>query len=589
MSLKDVPSRRKSKRDRIVREAPPSSEVKAFKHSIVQLRVAQHDLHPAVQSRVPPHTDTWATALQQERPGSFMFESPPTLTKTAWEYERLQLPSSQWTRRSAQRSTLLSHFFDQLPREVMHCIVDQLEGLHASRAILDVKTLQDDLRALCLVSKRLHRIAREHLYHELHLPPNPMGEQRNAVPFRKRGSRLGLLLRTFIETPALAVLVHHLRVPSSLPLRLHHETTPALDSHNLLLPTFDTLVDIVLKCRNLEQLSGYTPMATNAAADLFTALSTCTQLKAHMWHLPASLSNGQDDPLPTGRFIDYHTNWRNLHTLVLWQQPGGCELPPGIVSALMLRLPSLKHLMIKGMRPTEFHNGTLLMLPALSTLRLEDLQGITDHGIQQLAHSRLALSVEKLSFCGLELTSLRTIQTLFANLPKIQSFTLVQHSAPKVQRHVADMSKDFTLSSSTLEKLHWDVITASDSTATLADSIAAGHFPALRRVSVPWDYDGAVQNLCRPIPSKPITSEDLHAVENWKSSRSMIRDYRIAEVQAQVRIREKRAEPSFDVVVQKDDEGVERKHFIGSYLGNMASKIEFSLGPGIDSVFDALI
>ncbi|KAK3712901.1 hypothetical protein LTR37_008786 [Vermiconidia calcicola] len=230
------------------------------------------------------------------------------------------------------------------------------------------------------------------------------------------------------------------------------------------------------------------------------------------------------------------------------------------------------------------------MLPALSTLRLENLPGLNDQGIQQLAHSRLALSLEKLSLCGLELTSLRTIQTLFANMPKIQSFALVQRSAPKVQRHVAEMSKDydFTLSSSTLRNLYWDVITASDSTATLANSIAAGHFPAVRRVVVPWDYDGVVQELCRPIPSKPITSEDVQAVDDWKSSRSMLSDYRIAEVQAQVRVREKRAQPSFNLVVQ-DEDGIERKHFIGSYLGDMASKIAFSLAPGIDSVFDGLV
>ena len=470
--------------------------------------------------------------------------------------------------------------FEQIPREILYCILDQLRGVHTTGSTLRIRCLQDDLRALCLSHKRWHRVAREHLYREIWAPPNEDTRQKTALPIRRPMTRLQLLLRTFQDSPALADMTRHLRITADLASQLESEIKSDRHGHHKS-TTVNLLSEIVTKCQNLEQFSGFAPAALEPAAELLAALSGCPRLKSHVWRLPSEETD-QQFGLKAADFLSCYTKWPRLQTLVLWQSPNGCSIPPGTVSAVVQRLPSLRHLFVRGLHPVDFHNGTLLMLPALKSLRLEEVHGITDQGLEQLTHSRLAFSLERLTLSGLELTSLRTIQTLFANLSRLRRFTLLQDTSPALQQWSAVASSNFSLQSTSLAYIHWDVIAQGHATAILANSIAAGKFPRMQKVKVPCDYDGAVQNLCRPIPYRSLADTDIRILVEWDTRSHYHRSLQVSQIQAQLRVHESRKQPAFNVVVQDEDANIQHTHAIGAYLGNIASEIEYSLDPAIE-------
>lgn len=351
---------------------------------------------------------------------------------------------------------------------------------------------------------------------------------------------------------------------------------------------FGTLAEIVSVCPDLEYLSGYVPLLQDkTSAILLGPLLTRSRLRSHAWNLragrlpdAASLYTPYDLPA-------CHSGWQQLETLALCTT-GNISLGIGVVSAIMQRLPNLKHLLISGLGRHDFHNGTLLSLPALRSLRLEHLDGITDQGVEQLAYGRLALSLESLTLVGLELTSLRVVQILLANIYRLRRFTMVQDASIGFQPGLESASMLRCLESSTLQYLHWDVLVAGCGTTLIANSIASGRFPALRKVKVPCDYDGAIQALCRPIAHKPLDANDLELIERFNTQRYE-RFLRVAEIQAQLRIRASRQQPSFNVVVHDENKRISATHVIGSYIGSMGSKIEYSLEPDVEGSHYALI
>lgn len=260
-----------------------------------------------------------------------------------------------------------------------------------------------------------------------------------------------------------------------------------------------------------------------------------------------------------------------------------------MVSMMIQHLPSLRHLFLRNLLREDFHNGTLLSLPALRSLRLEDMEGLTDQGVEQLAHGRLALSLEKLCMVDLELTSLRTVQTLLSHMHRLRSFTMVQNTSPEflfgVQSHIANAQ----LESASLQYLHWDALIPGSATKIFANSIASGHFPSLRRVKVPCDYDGAIQPLCRPIAQETLSAHDLELLDRFNAHDSRYERFlRLSQIQAQLRVRESRQQPSFNVIVQDEDDTVRLSRVIGSYVGSMDSRIEYCLEPDVASSFYAL-
>jgi hypothetical protein len=122
----------------------------------------------------------------------------------------------------------------------------------------------------------------------------------------------------------------------------------------------------------------------------------------------------------------------------------------------------------------------------------------------------------------------------------------------------------------------------------LANSIASGRFPNLRKVKVPCDFDGAIQRLCRPISLLPLTPEDTDFLEVLENHWGYFRSLRYSQLHAQIRIRECRKQPSVNVVVKDEDNNVQHEHAIGSYLGNIASNIEYSLEPAVEGTSTAL-
>lgn len=126
-------------------------------------------------------------------------------------------------------------------------------------------------------------------------------------------------------------------------------------------------------------------------------------------------------------------------------------------------------------------------------------------------------------------------------------------------------------------------------TALAADSIASYRLPALRRIKVRCDYEGAIQSLCCPIAYERLSSGDLRLLACVSGRGRYERVLRIARIQAQRRIRECRRQPSFNVVVQDEDQTVSAQYIIGSFIDNVDSIIKYSLEPGVESSRSGLV
>lgn len=337
-------------------------------------------------------------------------------------------------------------------------------------------------------------------------------------------------------------------------------------------------------CTEAELITGYTPIATRENTEYYSQLFGCERLHAHAWMFdlqrPLTFSPSQ--------FMDLHERWDWLQTLVLCKTDGfETRIGPGMITAITNRLWSLQHLMISNFSKDDFHNGTLLSLKALRSLRLENLDGITDQGIYQLSHTRNAFSLESLSLINLELASLSTIQTLLSNLTRLQRLRLVQGTCPNPLVGSSPTSKRNALSSPTLSYLHWDTLITGPAMEALAHSIEWSLFPALRTIKAPSDPQGTLQALCRPIYRYSLTAADVRFVESLDQDR-YTRSLRLSRLQAQMRIREIRRRPSLCVVVSDEEEQTRHTQVIGEYLGDVRSAIEYSLAPDVEGEEEAL-
>ncbi|KAF2210642.1 hypothetical protein CERZMDRAFT_45065 [Cercospora zeae-maydis SCOH1-5] len=523
----------------------------------------------AVEQPTPMKTQTWpATATREKRSGSFTFDSVPKLTRTPWELDRGR-PGSRWSRGTDRTSNMPRRAFGELPREIYQCVLDNLEAVHTQQDTMDVLSLRKDLRSLCLVDKKWQSIAREHLFRELWLPNSKAVVKKRFSAFSAK-SKLKVLVETLRKASGLGFLVHHIRVGAELAEQLDAEAFAPFRKDSAL----DCLQLIIRDCYNLEEVSGFVLPATESTTPVLEALASRKRLKSHAWSLDSTRA------LPgLEHFIFCHDDWVNLETLAIAADPG-VDLGIGTISAILHRLPSLKHLAVFGLHRSDFHNTSLLTLPPVKSLRLECLSGLTDEGIEQLSFSRLAFSLERLTLVGLELVSLQTIQTLLSHLTRLKRFAILQESSPEPPMGIFTTNHSMSLSSPSLRHLHWDCLTPGTSLSWLAESIAENRFPRLISIKVPCDYDGALQELCRPIYRERLSTADLEYLSEHTSSDRYERNLRVSQIQAQVRVRESGAQPSFNVVVQ-DEHELKATHTIGSYVGNMGSKIEYRLNPEI--------
>lgn len=557
--------------------------VRPVKHPLILTHVVRDDSHvvtrahvrPLLPERLPSQRDTWPKPTPTRKPGSYCFDETPTLVRTPWEFDRhRKRPQSQWSRHTASSHQLPARVFEELPQEIYECILAHLEASFETASSVHASSLRRQLQTLCFVSKRWARVAVEQLYRELWLPSCVSTSKRKLSMTRVKG-RMDMLIRTLTDAPDLAFLVRRIHVGSAL----SGELAGSNGQHAMKL-----LQEVIDRCTEVQAITGFTPPASSDYISYYNSLFTRPRLSAHAW-----LLDPQQSPVfPVSQFIDFHRQWQWLDTLVLCNTSlSGLSIGTGLLTAVTNKLWSLKHLMVSGFSRQDFHNGTLLLLPPLESLRLENLDGVTDQGIEQLALSRMAFSLQSLSLVDLDLLSLRTIQAVFARLPHLLRFRLVQDSTPAILIGTHPSSKRAVLACSTLRHLHWDTLFPGPAIEAIANSVATNNFPSLRTLKAPSDYDGSLQELCRPISQQPLTAGDLKYLDTVDQDR-YVRSLRLAKLQAQLRIRESRQQPSFNVVVEDQDEHVQHTHVIGSYLGDMQSAIEYSLEPDVEGSEEAL-
>lgn len=388
-------------------------------------------------------------------------------------------------------------------------------------------------------------------------------------------SQLELLLRTLNEAPSLAFLIQRIRASTPLNKELAGEnisSSQCRSAHRL-------LRNVIGTCTEVELVSGYSPPATKEHSEWFGLLFSCERLRAHAW----TLDLDQTPIYNLGRFADLHDNWQCLETLVLCKTNlSTTAMGPGIIATIANRLSSLENLMISNFSKEDFHNGTLLSLKPLRSLRLENLDGITDQGLKQLADSPNALPLESLSLINLELASLQTLQKLLSNLTRLARLRFVQNTSPTLPVGASHTSKHSRLSSPSLKHLHWDTLIPGAAASALAASIAAPtSLPNLRSLKIPSDPTGDLQALCRPIKRVSLTTSDIAFLQQINPD-ACVRSLRFSRLQAQLRVRESRRRPSVSVVVSDELERTRSRQVIGSFLGDVTSGVEYVLEPDVE-------
>ncbi|CAG8879116.1 unnamed protein product [Penicillium nalgiovense] len=414
----------------------------------------------------------------------------------------------------------------RIPHEVYEVIINHLEELHKGQHQTGCTTcFQRDLHALSLTCRSWEKAVRGPLYHSIHIVGNDSPAQLKKYRL-KRGSRLKLLRRTLRERKLLANLVYELRVPQLDLLFTTTKQGPQWQEYR------DLVASVVMVCPNLERLLGLSIPYHHEFDRLTHALSTRKKLKEHTWVLgePAEVSelSPRDDSCPGSlgpsqmfEFLNYHTSWTNLETLMLYGLNGNGALEPSISLRMFNLLPSLRNLCITSFNKDSFDDNTLMCLPPLESLRLENLPGITDVGLSQYTSRPESLSLRTLVLIEQNVESLLVISKILASLRGLERFKIVQ--TEKCPILPGDhMIFQPILASSTLKYLHWDVACPDPGTALtqldtlpfqkptkpfntpnyhLAQSIISAGFPQLEALRAPSDVEppGALQAVCRPI------------------------------------------------------------------------------------------
>ncbi|MCJ1314018.1 hypothetical protein MMC25_007698 [Agyrium rufum] len=312
----------------------------------------------------------------------------------------------------------------------------------------------------------------------------------------KSGVRLKLLRRTLRERSVVAKFVRELKVPNL-------QTDTAIFDKE----TIDLVATTVMACPNLERFVGMYPTYHHEFDRLTYALSTRTKLKEHAWIIGenAAITQRSLKQLPPGlmdlaqvdSFIHYHTGWANLTTLLLHSENSGV-LEHDIFIEIFGLLPSLQNLHISSFDQDDFNDATLLYIPPLKSLRLENLAGVTDQGLSRFASHPSSKSLERLSLLHLPLRNLLVISKLLAHMPDLSRFMFIQETSPTIPADEFLVVQPIVASNS-LEFLHWEIFSEPDPATThVATSIRSHGFPSLRTIRAPADRNGELQMQCRP-------------------------------------------------------------------------------------------
>ncbi|KAI9808952.1 MAG: hypothetical protein M1827_007127 [Pycnora praestabilis] len=491
-----------------------------------------------------------------------------------------------------QQTKPLPPIFKRLPQEVYDCILYQLRIAHSDPLSPSCATCYlRDLYNLALANRAWDKAVRAQLYDTIWIVGNDSPAQ--LKKFRlKYGTRLKLLRRTLRERRVLAQYVRELKVPDLLG-KLDPGSREGTEYINL-------VASMVMACPNLQRLVGFYPNYDHEFDRLRHALSTRKKLKEHVWivgnetNIRGNTRNPSIPSRPLQRdyafaFLQYHDMWNSLDTLFLHSEKTGI-ISHEVFVGVFRWLPSLKHLFVSDFDASDFGDLTLQALPALHSLRLQGVRGVTDHGLSRMASiPALQFSLRSLSLINLEISSLPVVSKLLTNLADLRRFTLVQESSPELP--LGGWAMQPVVASSTAEFIHWDVLIPGSANENLAKSIAAGGFPRLRKLRAPSDHKGLLQNVCMPraqieLPSDKYSFSQRQAVS--ANQDRYLRTLFAARKAAQERIEEARNKVHFKVMVEED--GILQEEFeINGFMGSIGSKILYSLAPDVHGSDNAVV
>lgn len=432
----------------------------------------------------------------------------------------------------------------ELPREIYDCIVSQLEHIHLQQDQGCPTCYLHDLYSLSLASRAWDKAATLQMYRRAYVVGRDDHSQRPKAKL-KGPSRLKLLRRTLRDRPALARLVRELHL-ADFQTQYQQASIEREDIVNL-------VASLVMACPSLERLVGFHIPFSQSFDRLSYALATRPKLRERVWLLSEPEDNysyEEDDDEASGyylaacdsteRFLDLNSGYPLLTSLVLHRTSD--EFAPTLnfraIFGTFRQLPMLQHLSISGLSALSFTNLALNALPPrLQSLRLENLPGINDKGLQRFATSHLSTSIEKLTLINLEISNLITITNILSeHLSKLKHFAIVQYRTPDLSARMSAPS--FCCPS--LQFIHFEFRSQSGpaidpfsspnirqsmdfpfvnsepisclAISLLATNIKEGAFPSLRRVRIPHDPQGIAQALCQPLATALLpTDTSLHS------------------------------------------------------------------------------
>ncbi len=482
----------------------------------------------------------------QQQQGMYSTAQQQQLYQQQQQYRaQYQSPTSAGSPRAQPPQKLSrapNELFGTLPGEVLEIVLEWLKELHLDPATSTscATCWTRDLCSLSLASRTWSAVARLSLYQDVHIIGDDSAAHRKRFKMAQ-GCRVTLLRRTLRANARLAATVRSLRLP--LPVGETCDTTPSKAAGGLSPKDVyeNRVASLVMACPNLEVLAGPLTTYNHTTFNRIThALSTRTKLKTMNWRIeaadsssggggsssssshdlarPGSASCGSSvfssalasmlpPPLDAAQetsFLGHHRAWTALTSLSVHCLPGASLAPATLLQRALTCLPSLQHLHLSGVPANAFGDATLLALPALHSLTLSHIPGISSRGLSAFATRPNSQGLRSLQLRHTPLTSLPALARLLSHLPSLAAFALVQDFAPLMPSDDDAFALWMMpyLASRTVTKLHWDVVThhgsVSDADDILARSIEAGGFPALRTLRTPNDPDGLFQQLCRP-------------------------------------------------------------------------------------------
>jgi hypothetical protein len=395
--------------------------------------------------------------------------------------------------------------------------------------------------------------------------------------------RMKKLRRTLRDQPQLGALVKEITLFGVQEL---YRTVSKTDKEVII----SILGSLIMACPNLERLRGFHADFDHEYDRLTHALSTRPNLKERVW-LFRGIEEGWDSKgnfitnqrpvygdgsIANGDvFLSSHTRWSQLDTLILFGRSQG-NLDYRAFVGTFRSLPTLKHLVIANFSATQFNDRTLAAIPpALRSLRLQDLPGLTDRGLTRLSGSYAIESLRSLALINTPLQSAVILSRILQNAPYLTSLAVVQPAAPTIDPSHPAAARPLYASNS-LTHLHWDISPMTgQSLVHIASSIRSGVLPLLRWVRAPCD-DGTIQVLCRPRArvSRPDDAVTVAASSTMVSLRTSLAAARLL---AQERLEKARLEPLMAVVVTDESGVVLSNYFIRGFMGKLGSLIEYVL------------